>query len=406
MLRISAIIFFLFTSLCASAQLVVEGRVVDDKGKAISYASVVIKGTHKGTATSKEGYFKLYVAEKYKSARLEFSSMGYENRLIAIDELIKSKEVVIVLSEEIIQLTDVELSENAGKEFLQKVIDNIPNNYPQKAYTYSGLYRQVHREDAKYVRLIEAYYTIYDPGYKKLMTSQLKERLKLNELRKSKDYERNGEPHGDHVTDLFLENPIHYLNNSVFNPNAFDYTEVKFETIDSLTAKYFVLRFKYQNDNEPKIQEGRLFINRTDYAVEKLTIKEYSNPSYLPPRHLIPTNWKFVSGEKQIEFKKQGEYYYLDKFTYSYSHQVFDEFMYDLKHETDEYFSLYVEKIGERPESFKKYSAFGSLYRKRYTYNTEFWNNLGLLQRYPIPAAIITDLEKEESIEVQFLNGR
>ncbi len=406
MLKISAFVCLLIFTVNSYAQIVLEGRIVDNKGKSVSYASVLIKNTHKGVATNEFGYFKFYIDEKYKDAQLEFSSIGYQPAYLGINQIINRDSIYIVLKEETTSLDSIVLSENAGKEFLQKVIENIPNNYPQKAYSYTALYRQVHREDAKYVRLIEAYYTIYDSGYKNLLSTQLKERLKLNELRKSEDFERNGEPHGDHVTDLFLENPIHYYKNSVFNTNAFDYTTVRFEHIDSLSSKYFILRFKYQNDMEPKIQEGTLFINKGDYAVEKLIIKEYANPAYLSPRHLIPSNWKFVSAEKQLEFKKIGEYYYLDRFNYSYSHQVFDEFMYHMKHETDEYFSLYVEKIGEKPESFRQYSAFGSLYRKRYTYNKEFWNNFGLLKLYPTKPDVISDLEREIDIETQFLNGR
>jgi hypothetical protein len=50
----------LFTTLIATAQTrVISGTVTDDKGEAVPFASVVIKGTQTGVAADATGAFKV-----------------------------------------------------------------------------------------------------------------------------------------------------------------------------------------------------------------------------------------------------------------------------------------------------------------------------------------------------------
>jgi TonB-dependent starch-binding outer membrane protein SusC len=62
-------------------QIKVTGTVTDDRGNALSGASVVIKGTSRGTTTSSNGK---YVLDADAADVLIFSMVGYENREIAV----------------------------------------------------------------------------------------------------------------------------------------------------------------------------------------------------------------------------------------------------------------------------------------------------------------------------------
>lgn len=72
LLFFSAIVLFSLNSL---AQITATGKVVDDKGAAISGASVVEKGTRNGTITNRDGNYSLKVKA---GAKLVISEIGFE----------------------------------------------------------------------------------------------------------------------------------------------------------------------------------------------------------------------------------------------------------------------------------------------------------------------------------------
>jgi outer membrane receptor protein involved in Fe transport len=72
LLFFSATILFCLNSL---AQITATGKVVDDKGAAISGASVIEKGTRNGTITNRDGNYSLKVKT---GAKLVISEIGFE----------------------------------------------------------------------------------------------------------------------------------------------------------------------------------------------------------------------------------------------------------------------------------------------------------------------------------------
>lgn len=79
---IAAFLVTMTLSLGAFAQKTITGKVTDASGKPVSNASVMIKGTNKGTSTGADGSYSIDVPQGAKS--LEFSSLGFESQTIAI----------------------------------------------------------------------------------------------------------------------------------------------------------------------------------------------------------------------------------------------------------------------------------------------------------------------------------
>lgn len=73
---------FSFTILAYSQDKIVKGKVTDDKGAAVSSASITVKGSTIGTATSDSGDFSISVPPTAKS--LVISAVGFESREVAI----------------------------------------------------------------------------------------------------------------------------------------------------------------------------------------------------------------------------------------------------------------------------------------------------------------------------------
>ncbi len=84
LLRFAGMYVFLFSfSLLAMAQEVtVKGKVTDEKGAAVSSASVTVKGSSTGTATTDSGNFSISVPSTAKT--LVISAVGFEPREVAI----------------------------------------------------------------------------------------------------------------------------------------------------------------------------------------------------------------------------------------------------------------------------------------------------------------------------------
>ena len=63
----------------------VTGRLIDNKGAAISYATVMIKGTRSGVAADANGNFSIGLLPDRSPATLVFSCVGFEAKEITID---------------------------------------------------------------------------------------------------------------------------------------------------------------------------------------------------------------------------------------------------------------------------------------------------------------------------------
>jgi len=78
-----AALVLLLGQVVAQGNRTIKGKVTDDKGAAISKASVLAKGTSLGTATSDSGAFTLQVPVSAKT--LVISAVGFETSEVAIE---------------------------------------------------------------------------------------------------------------------------------------------------------------------------------------------------------------------------------------------------------------------------------------------------------------------------------
>jgi len=75
----------------------IKGRVVDEKGNGISYASVIINGTREGAACDSLGNFMLHLKNIDELITINASAVGYENSSITLKNIFSRDNIVIVL---------------------------------------------------------------------------------------------------------------------------------------------------------------------------------------------------------------------------------------------------------------------------------------------------------------------
>jgi hypothetical protein len=100
-------LLILFGLICFSlkAQVILSGKVIDEKNNPLLGASVYLNNTTIGTSTDADGYFKLSVEHGYHN--LIVSYIGFETASYNVNTLDLPEEIVFVLFEKSNQLNEV-----------------------------------------------------------------------------------------------------------------------------------------------------------------------------------------------------------------------------------------------------------------------------------------------------------
>lgn len=112
---------FLLLSNASFAQLFIGGVVIDrDSRQPVAYANIGVVNSAVGTISNPDGSFLIRIPEKMKKDTLLFSALGFGKRMIPIPFLSPEKSHTIVLSEQVVMLSDVTVSEKREKNKMVK----------------------------------------------------------------------------------------------------------------------------------------------------------------------------------------------------------------------------------------------------------------------------------------------
>ncbi|MFB9843246.1 DUF5686 and carboxypeptidase regulatory-like domain-containing protein [Mucilaginibacter ginsenosidivorans] len=127
---------FLFICTAASAQVTLSGKITDQSGNSVPFASIYVKTTTKGTSANSEGEYTL----KLQPGRYEilYRAVGYKQESRAVD--LKTNTVLnITLNAEVYQLSDVTISakgEDPAYAIIRKAVRRRKAHLNEiKAYT-------------------------------------------------------------------------------------------------------------------------------------------------------------------------------------------------------------------------------------------------------------------------------
>lgn len=371
---------FLFQT--AFAQLkTVEFYLSDIKNaEPIPFALCYLKNSHLSATSFENGYVVFQLSEKYMKDTLVIKHLSYETLHVLIAPNIDT--IFLTRKENIIN--EVLINSLTAEQIIVKAINSIEKNYNQKTYYESGNYTQTHLENSKYVRYIEAKCLIENLSK---ATQNQREKFYVRDLRRSFNYEKNGEQHGDHLFDLMQENGVRYLSNQFLNPknlNQFNWE------IENTTATLFFIQFTNKQKTDQFTTQGFVTINKADWAILEYKIH------YTPTQHYhTKSNWKLKSDFVHFIYKKESEYYALNSATKKYVHEVYHPVTFTNPSLIEERFSWVKtdETFTIEPKNFKFHS---NLYSLNYIYKAENWLNNS------IDNTIIEDLSHNVALEKQF----
>jgi len=246
----------------------IRGRVVDaESNQPLIFASIALQGTNVSTVSNLDGEFTLKVSEG-EAGNLEFSYLGYKNRVMSIDEMkTNGQRNVIELETAMIPIKEIIVKPLVPEEILEKVIDRFEENYPAVPNDMTGFYRETIRKNRSYVSIGEAVVEVFKAPYQNDLRYDA---VRIFKGRKSSDVDKMDtvlfKLQGGPTTTLYLDvvkNPETFLTREALSQYELELSSIV--VIDDRTN--YVINFYQKPSITTPLFQGRLFIDIETYAV-------------------------------------------------------------------------------------------------------------------------------------------
>jgi hypothetical protein len=407
MRKTTATIVILLAMLVAQAQdnILLKGFVFDaDTKEPLALSALQIKNSQLGALTEDNGYFELPMPKSNLKDSLKASFVGYLPTVISIADYKTTDTLRIYIGTQIETKGEAVVIAMSAKGIMLKAIENMRKNFYFDSLIATGLYRQYHKENGKFVRLIEADESVAF-NIKSPYKYSFHELIKTNHVRRSENYETNGDVHGDHLVDLLKENPYSYNRSNFLDPKKIGFYSPKFSGEDTETE--YVISLQYKESSSATLEQAKIWVDKESYAITRMEIEKFPNPYYVKTRYANDSRWKLVNEKDVVETKKFNGKYVLSSIVRTYNHHVLNRQTGNVDYVVEEDFALYfddyeTDNVGAQLKGFESMSE---LYVTHYKYDSKFWDNYGPLDDHPLPDDIKKDLEHAVPLNKQFVDA-
>lgn len=386
----------------AQDNILLRGFVYDKEANnaPLGMAAVQIKNTQLGGLADDNGYFEIPIPKLNLKDSLRVSYVGYTPTTISIINYKPGDTLRIYVGTNFETKEEVVVVAMNAKGVLIKAIDNMKQNLLYDSLISTGMYRQYHKENGKYVRLIEADVSVAF-NCKSAYRYSFHEMLKVNKVRRSLNYETNGDEHGDHLVDLLKENPYSYNRNNFLDKKKLDFYSPKFAGEND---KEYVISVQYKENSSQKLEQAKIWVSKEGYAITQIEIEKYPNPNYVKRKYDNDSRWKLVNEKNVIKTEKVNGKYVVSSIERSYNHHVLNVNTGQVDFIVEESFEIYFVDFNTKNigASLGKFGAFSDLYTTKYGYNTKFWSSYEPLEENPTPTQVVADLNEKRKLEEQF----
>ena len=404
-MRKSLVALFMMAGICSFAQNVAVRGYVNEKGTnlPLSLCAVQVKNSQLGALTEDNGFFELPLPVSNLKDSLIISFIGYFPQAISIANYKQGDTLKIQLETEVATKAETVIIAENAKGVLLKAIGNLRKNLFRDSIIQTGFYRQFHKENGKFVRLIEADLSVA-LNAKSTYSYSFHELVQTNEQRRSENYETNGDPHGDHVETLLKINPFSYNKGTFLNPKNIDFFSPKFEHEDSIQ---YIVKTQYKEKSSAQLEQARIWIEKGTYAITRIEIEKFPNPYFVKSKYYVESDrWKFQNEKDVIQLTKYKGKFVVSSLELTYNHHVINPRTGQVDYLVEENFNLYFYQYDDAQVTDKitkgRFMDMTSLYTSKYRYNDAFWSNYRPLADHPLNSQIKKDLEHAVPLDKQF----
>lgn len=408
------ILTFSCTNLTAQ-NIFLKGRVLCNSDSIpIEYVQIYIKQEGIGTVTNKAGKFKLSLNEEFLNDTIIFQHIAYKQLKLSLKD-IKQEEQNIFLTPNSHIINEINIvSQDSLRNIIQQATRNIRINYPNHLHCMSAYFRQttIDQTTKNANSLIETALYIQDRGNNSSVNNI---KYQIIEMRRSdnqnkysflskfldKIFEKSNE-----VYNILERNPIR----NYYNKNNVEKVTGSFRRIASENIKYYLQKtirkkdrliwvINYENPKPISVlfkEYGTIYINSTDYAIEKIICNTSINPDLKKKPNFQTINY-------EVTYKKLNNKYYLTYILEKRQHYASNSSIEEKLLLINDHF-LNRKKIEKIKNKFKE-SRCISLNEKNYEYNEDFWSHYNIVKEEPLSEEIIKSLEQKNKLKKQFLNN-
>jgi len=144
----------------------VKGKIVDETGNPLVFATVAVKESNVAIITNIDGEFTLKIGDPNVSKSLEISFLGYKNKTVLLSDLkLNGFKNVISMESAPIPIKEIVVKPLDPNEIVRKAISRIGANYESVPNLMTAFYRETIRKNRTYVSIGEAVVEIFKAPY-------------------------------------------------------------------------------------------------------------------------------------------------------------------------------------------------------------------------------------------------
>ncbi len=244
-----------------------QGKVIEIKtGKPIIFASIFLTGTNIGTVSNSEGEFLIKIPMFLENKIIGFSSIGYKNLEIPVNQL-NPEGNLVELEPNPILIEEVTIVNQDARDLLNMALQSIPDNYSANPVMLTSFYRETIKQNRNFVSVSEA---VLD-GYKSSYTNAGDmDRVKIFKGRNSQDVKKmdtvlfklQGGPQTMFLLDV-VKNP-----GELFEDEIMDYYIYQMGGIINIDDRQaYVITFEQTDYVDIPLYAGKIYVGVNDYAI-------------------------------------------------------------------------------------------------------------------------------------------
>lgn len=231
--------------------------------------------------------------------------------------------------------------------------------------TAKAYYRQFHMENDKPVRFLEA-----DLNMQVIDNT---EKVRVNEMRRTINYEENGLQHGDHLFELLSADVARHPMGTVLNAqNKNSYIL----SAESSEGKH-IIRFEEKDRTRELLKYGTLIIEENTFHLLSYSCTELRNPNV---KHEMMSgepdqySWDRQEGMVLVNYIWEGDKIIPVSIQQDYHHKLINRTFKSVDFTVKESFNLYIYNRSVNHVT-DKMDLRSSLYGRPYIYHADFWKN-------------------------------
>jgi len=251
--------------------ITIKGKVVDaETGTPLVFASVAVSDANVAIITNIDGEFTLKIGESLLLKNLEFSFLGYKNKMVPISSLRDNGyKNVISMDQAPIPIKEIIVKPIDPYDIVTRAISRIGKNYEDVPNLMTAFYRETIRKNRTYVSIGEAVVEIFKAPY----ANDLRfDNGRIYKGRKSADVEKM-----DTVLFKLQGGPVSSLNldivkntEAILTLDAMNYYNYSLSSVIEINGKpHYVIGFSQKPTVDIPLFMGNLYIEMDSYAISE-----------------------------------------------------------------------------------------------------------------------------------------